>query len=678
MSSPPSPPAPDAAAGEARDPAKPPAAAPAPAPAPTPRAWSRLGPAAWQALPLGPLRPAVGTVLRPVKNLIGLIVPDEPPLELQIIGRTLLHAALVGLLAGIVGSAFLLVLERLQDLLLVQWGGYEPLRTAGESSAHATGQFRWYLLVLLPALGGLVCGLVSRFAPEVRGGGGDAAIRAFHHEQGQVRRRVLWAKPLASIGTLATGGAGGREGPTMQLGAAIGAFVGRYLTLSQRERRTLMVSGIAAGISAVFRTPLGAALLAIEVLYRDDFESEALIPAVLASVIAYSVALGVFGTEPMFGKLPHFEFHPGHLPYFIGLALVVSVGATMFHAIMHAVQAAFARLPGPRWLQPAIGGLLLGGLVVGLLVTVAPYLGNGHRGLGLFGGGYGAGQLAISGAPWLAGGWATVELLVALAVAKMVASALTIGSGGAAGDFAPSIAIGGLLGGAFGLAAQLLFDPAIQPGAFALVGMAAFYAGIANTPLAALVMVCEVAGSYDLLVPLMLTEAIAMIALRRVNLYPSQPRTTKDSPVHQGPLASLTVGDLIDRARALTTLTPAQPIADAAAIVETALHQDVFPVIGPDGAVAGLLSVEALRPFVADEAALAVAVVADVMGPSLVFRARDDLRTAARALVAADLRAAPVVDDAGAVIGLLDQHDIVSALTVGRAGASDSQSLPAA
>jgi CIC family chloride channel protein len=610
-----------------------------------------------------------------MRSLFGLLMPDEPPLELQIIGRTLMHAALVGLLAGVIGCAFLEVIEKLGQWLLVDMGGYNPLRTASDVKlASPTGPFRWYWLAIIPAIGGLVAGLASRYAPEIRGGGGDAAIAAFHHENGVIRRRVLWSKPLASIGTLATGGAGGREGPTMQIGAAIGSLIGRYLALSQRERRTLMVSGVAAGISAVFRTPLGAALLAIEVLYRDDFESEALIPAVLSSVLAYSVALSVFGSEPLFGTLPRFPFHPKHLPLFIVLALVISVGATLFHSLMHGVQRLSARLPGPEWTRPAIGGLALGLFVVIILLTLDPWLGNANRGLGIFGGGYGAGQLAISGAPWIEGGWTTVKLLLLLAVAKMVAASVTIGSGGSAGDFAPSIAIGGLLGGAFGTAAQLILkDPSIQPGGFALVGMAAFYAGIANTPLAALVMICEVAGSYDLLVPLMLTEAVAMIALRRVNLYKSQPRTAKDSPIHQNALANLIVSDIVMRTAALVTLKQDQSIQAVAHVVDGAADQDVFPVLGADGSVVGLLSAEALRAFVAHGSTLDVAIVADVMVPPMVFEERDDVRSAATRLLKADLRAAPVRGANGELIGFLDQADLVRALTLVNASVSESR-----
>ena len=318
-------------------------------------------------------------LLKPVRNLLALIVPDEPPLELQIVGRTLLHAALVGLCAGIVGTAFVIALFRGQDFFLGKLAGYSKM------TATPPGYFRWYLLLVLPATGGLLCGLLTRKAPETRGGGGDAAIQAFHGRNGDVPARVLWIKPFAALATLGTGGSGGREGPAMQIGAAIGSLVGRTLSLSDREKRVLMVAGISAGMSAIFRTPLGAALLSIEVLYKDDFEAEALIPAVLSSVIAYSVSLSVFGTEPLFGDVPHFPFLPRQLPLYIGLALVVSMGATLFETTMHRAQTTFLKLKGPEWLRPAAGGLALGVLVVVVSFTLDPHIGNGHNGLGLLG-----------------------------------------------------------------------------------------------------------------------------------------------------------------------------------------------------------------------------------------------------------------------------------------------------
>jgi CIC family chloride channel protein len=612
------------------------------------------------------LSAAAGAMLRPVKNLIAFVTTSEPPLELQIVGRTLLHAALVGLGAGVIACLFFYGSEFLQYLLLEKVAGYEPLRAQGEKVIGAAGDvaFRPWLLLFIPALGALLAGLISRWAPEVRGGGGDATIESFHHHGGHVRRRVLIAKPLASIATLGSGGAGGREGPTMQIGGALGSMVGHYLKVSARERRVLMIAGVAAGISAVFRAPLGAALLAIEMLYRDDFESEALIPAVLASVIAYSVSISVFGQSTLFGRLPSFAFEPRHIPLYIALAVVIAAGASLFVGALHLAKRLARRLPGPGWIHPALGGLMLGAFAVIVILIAGPELGRADKGLGILGGGYGAAQVAITGADWLSTGWTGVEILLILAAAKIIASSFTIGTGGSAGDFAPSLAIGGLLGGAFGLAARLIFDdPTIQPGAFALVGMGAFYGGIANTPLAALVLVCEMAGSYDLLVPLMLAEGVAFVALRRVSLYPAQLPTLHDSPVHKrsrDPLGGLRCADVVRRDRAIATVGPATTLAALSRIAERAPDQDVFPVVDAAGGLCGLIAAEALRVVASDPELGAVAIVADAMVAPASVPLDAELRIAVALLVSRDLRSVPVLDASGAIVGLLDEHDIAA------------------
>jgi len=604
-------------------------------------------------------------MLRPVRGLVALITPDQP-LELQIVGRTLLHAVLVGIGAGVLGCAFFAGAELLQTAVLEQLAGYEPLRADGERvwTVAPSPHLRLWLVLLLPALGALVAGWITRYAPECRGGGGDATIDAFHRGNGVLRRRVLWVKPLASIATLGSGGSGGREGPTMQLGAALGSTIGRYLRVSARERRVLMVAGIAAGISAVFRAPLGAALIAIEMLYRDDFESEALIPAVLASVIAYSIAISVFGQSTLFGHLPPFSFHPKHLPLYILLAIFVSAGALLFLGVLHASHRVFGKLRVPDWLRPAIGGLALGAFVVVLIHLIGPLVGRTDQGLGAMGGGYGAAQVAISGASWLPATWTGVQVLLLLALAKIAATSLTIGSGGSAGDFAPSLAIGAMLGGAFGLAAKLVLDdPAIAPGAFALVGMAAFYGGIANTPLATLVLVCEMAGSYDLLVPLMLAQGVAFVALRRVSLYRAQVPTLRDSPVHQrelDPLLVLRCRDVVRRDRAFVALEPHASVRSLTVVAERAADQDVFPVIDGAGVLCGVLSAEALRVVASNPELHDVAVVADLMAPAASATLDQGLRIAAELMIARDLRSLPVVDEQGAVIGLLDEHDIAA------------------
>jgi CIC family chloride channel protein len=549
--------------------------------------------------------------MKPVvsREFLTAILKEATPVDLRIVGRTLLHAALVGLAAGLMGAAFFAALELVQRFVLELFAGYRVLRAAGETfvpELEAGYPFRWWLLLFLPALGALGSGLVSQLAPETRGGGGDAMINAFHKQEGVIRTRVAGVKALASLLTLGTGGAGGREGPTMQIGGALGSWVGRLLAVSVAERRILMVAGVAAGISAVFRTPLGAALLAVEVLYRDDFESDALIPAVLASVTAYSVVIAIFGESTLFARAGHYPFIIKHLWLYGLLALLVTVVATTFLSSLRSVQRATERLPVPGWAKPAVGGAALGLFCVPIILFVGWRIGQPGQGVGLLGGGYGAVQLAITGATWMPGGWAGVGLLLFLCFSKIIASSLTIGSGGSAGDFAPSLVIGGLFGGAFGRAAQLITgDPRIDPGAFALVAMGTFYGGVAHAPLSSLVLVCELAGSYDLLVPLMLAEGIAFVALRKKSLYHAQVPTQRESPVHHTPSLDL---------------------------LETARVEQVMRVVSMSGI--------------------------PVLPPEQRVSPDDNLRTATETLLKHKLREIPVIDSAGQIVGLLDEADV--------------------
>ena len=613
-----------------------------------------------------------------------IIFADTTPLDLRIVGRTLFHAALVGAGAGVAGVVFFASLEFLQMALLERLAGYAPLRAAGEAFAEHEGPhvFRPWILVLLPALGGLGCGLLTRIAPETAGGGGDATIEAFHHKGGVIRRRVMWVKPLASLLTLGTGGAGGREGPTMQIGGALGSFVARLLRLSAREHRILLVAGVAGGISAVFRTPLGAALLAVEVLYRDGFEADALVPSILSSVTAYSVVISVFGESTLFAHAPRFPFVPLHLPLYGLLALLVAVMAAAFVAALSRSRRFFGALPVPAWLRPGIGGLALGVVATPIIWLVGRRIHAEGQGLGILGGGYGAVQMAISGSPWLQEGWTAVQLLLLLSVAKLVAASLTVGSGGSAGDFAPSLAIGGLFGGAFGRAAQLLLhDPRLDPGAFALVGMGAFYGGIAHVPLASLVLVCELAGNYDLLVPLMLSQGIAFVALRKRALYASQVATQRDSPVHRDALLldvmkAMHVDSVMIRDQPFVTFTQRTKSSEMLQRVSENAWQDVFPVVDADGKMVGLVSADAIRVLAAEQDAVGWTVAADLMQAPVAARPGDDLRQVTELLLANDLRELPVVDDQQRVVGFIDEAEIAKAYLKSARRADDERPPP--
>jgi CIC family chloride channel protein len=606
---------------------------------------------------------------RPIRRMTRMIrkrsAAVAAPLGFQLLGRMLLHAALVGAAAGLIGSLFVGGLEIVQRFLLEGLTGYLPLKAAGELTFGSPPLvWRPWLLWAIPAAGALAGGFVSRLAPETRGGGSDAIIDSFHNKSGVVRRRVPAVKLLASILCLGTGGSGGREGPTMQIGGAIGSLVGRYLNVTDRERRILLVAGTAAGMAAVFRTPLGAALLAVEVLHRDDFESDALVPSVLASVVAYSVFISFFGEATLFAHAARYPFVPAHLPLYALLAILVSIVASGFLGTLRAIQRYSARAKVPDWVKPGIGGLALGLFATPIIMVIGPHVGQPGQGLGILGGGYGAAQVAITGAPWFPGGWSGVELLLVLGVVKILATSLTVGSGGSAGDFGPSLVMGGIFGGAFGRAAGLLFhDPRLDPGAFALVGMGVFYGGLAHVPLASLVMTCELAGSYDLLVPLMLAEGIAFVMLRNRSLYHAQVPTRRESPAHREDfifdvLKGIRVGDLVVRERPYISFTRGTPAGEVIAQVAASEWQDAFPVLGADGKLAGIISADVLRTMATNPDLSMFALADDMMTAPISVRENDDLHVALETMLKNGVRELLVVDEAARIVGFLDEAEI--------------------
>lgn len=589
--------------------------------------------------------------------------------ELRAVGRVVLHALGVGLAVGAVACAFYAILGLAERAILEGIGGYEPLRPAGEHSLDfpmPRREFSPWVLALIPALGGLASGFVAqRLAKETSGGGGDAYIDAFHRRGGAMRKRVAVVKMLATAFTLGSGGSGGREGPTMQVGAAIGALVGRFIDVSVRERRMLAVSGTAAGLSAIFGTPLGAALFATEVLYRDDFESDALIPAILASVTSHSVFVAVFPEATLFAHAARYPFNPLHLPLYALLAIFLSLVARVFVWTLKKAKSLFHRLRVPSWTRPGVGGAMLGALAVAWIMVVNPRLGMAGRGIGILGSGYGAAQAAITGGEWIPGGWWGVGLLLALVAMKIVATSFTLGSGGSGGDFGPSLAIGGLLGGAFGRAAQLLVSPDIDPGAFALVGMGTFYGGIAHTPVSSLVMVCEMAGTYDLLPSLMLTSGLAFILLRRVNLYSKQPISRFQSPAHAGEesldvLKRLKVDEVFRRDGIVTLKTRQALHSLVDAIAGAPDWQDSFPVLDDSGALRGIVSSDVIRTTMKEDTAGLMIIAADVMLPAVQVSPSDDLHTALERFLGSGLHEIPVVHE-GKVVGLLDEAHITRA-----------------
>ncbi len=571
-------------------------------------------------------------------------------------------------MAGLVGAAFVASVDAGTHLILEHLAGADLLSASGETASQALrkGRVPWFLLVV-PAAGALLGGLLSRWAPEAFGGGGDQTIATYHGAQAKVRPRLLPIKFLASVATLATGGAGGREGPAMQLGSAAGAILAEWLPTTARERRLLFVAGIGAGISAVFRTPLGAALLAVEVLYRDDFDAEALVPSVLASVVSFSVSNAILGTRPLFGAMPSHPFMAAHLPFYAALAIIAAAAGAAFVWALHGIRN-LARDSGlPRWLTPALGGL---GLGAGIITVYA--VGLNRIGpvvpieTAFLGGGYGLAQLAVAevtGPSLAIAGW-----FLALAVLRIVSTAFTVGSGGSAGDFAPALVVGALVGAAFGHAAGTLFPEShIHPASFALVGMATLYGGVAHVPLSAVVLVSELAASYDLLVPLMLGTVGAHVLLRNVQLYESQPPNRRRANLG-GRTARPAEGEpRVDVPGERASLATVQPSATLLEVMAAAANgQPVIPVVDAAGLYAGLIDSTTLLALSADQDLRGIIAV-DLAGPAVGVERGEPVRDAVARILDAGLSHAPIVER-GRVVGMLSLSDVVKTALGGELG----------
>ena len=567
-------------------------------------------------------------------------------------GRWILYSVIIGSVSGIGAILFDLLFRWAQALLLNGIGGFGPPGSGVEGGEAFGPEIPW-LLPLSLVVGGLISGaLVFGLAPEAEGHGTDAVIRSYHRKRGRIRRRVPIVKALASAITIGSGGSAGREGPIAQIGAGVGSFLADLMRLPNRDRRIMMMAGVAGGIGSIFRAPLGAALFSAEVLYsRAEFEYEVLLPGLISAITGYSIYSSYAGWGLLF-DVPPISFHePRNLLTYLALGLLCAVAGNLYPRIFYGIRdKIFAPMRIPRWLKPAVGALGLGAIAV-----VFP------EALGM---GYGYIQNAIDGSY-------TIRFLLVFAAVKIVATSLTISSGGSGGVFGPSLVIGGALGAAYGQAAEILLPMAApEPAACVMVGMGGFFAGVAKVPFASVIMVMEMTGSYGLLVPSLLVAAVAFLFTPPgTKLYENQVESRADSPAHLGSFAV----DILRGSRIRKYWAPELPKVrvlrredDLISLMEQASDstQNVFPVVDGDGKLVGELTVDDLRRTVLEEETKPGTTVGDVMrtpiGP---LEPDDDLSVAARLLAGRQSDSVVVVSSRKepTVIGTFTGRDLVVA-----------------
>jgi CIC family chloride channel protein len=568
--------------------------------------------------------------------------------------KWLFISTLIGLIAGLGAIAFFASIHFATGILLGKIVGYLPPNPAGEGSTVVMpfwSAARPWLLPIITTAGGLVAGIiVFTLAPEAEGHGTDAAIAAFH--QGKpIRARIPLIKLVASAITIGSGGSAGREGPSAQISAGFGSLLGTWLHLDLQDQRIAIATGIGSGIGAIFRAPLGGAVLAAEILYEHDLEIEAIIPALMASIVGYSV-FGIWsGWNPIFGAQGNLAFtSPPQLLYYIVLGLLCGLVGYLYARGFYGLTHVFHELPLPNWIKPAIGGLCVG--LIGLVLPQA--LGMGY------------GWVQVSMGPGLLG--LPLWVILVLPFAKILTTGLSIGSGGSGGIFGPGMVIGGILG-ALVWRISYHFLPGLPdtPAPFVIVGMMALFGSIAHAPLAVMLMVAEMTGNLSMLAPAMIAVGISSIIVGNNTIYTSQVDTRADSPAHRLQLSFPLLSTLAVR-QAMTkvafSFSPQQTVAQAEAML-AGREVSGAPVMGEHGSLQGVLTVADIQRVPPEERNQRK--VVEAMNKNvLVIHADDTLDEALEQLTSHRVSWAPVVGlevhpEGPHVIGILSASDIMRA-----------------
>lgn len=409
----------------------------------------------------------------------------------------------------------------------------------------------WYIVFLIPALGGLIVGIILSYFPTGQGFGADEVIKSIHQKGGRIKWYLVPVAIISSAITIGSGGSAGREGPSAMIGAGLASTIGTKLGLKRADMRIFLIAGTAACFSALFRAPLGCAVYALEIPYKSDIESNAAIPSLLSSVVAYLVSISFFGVNPylqMNNLIFTFDYYA--LGFIVIVGLVTGIVGIVFILFFRAFQRIMAKIAIPFALKVALGGLMVG--IIGLSVPEA---------LGL-------GEHTINGL--LNGGTNAFWVIVALLVAKMAATVLTIGSGGSGGIFFPSLFMGGTVGAIIANLFQLS-----NPGLYVLVGMGAMMAGVTKTPLSTPIMITEIVAGYGVLIPVMIASTLAYVVTGNFSLYRNQ-ITRKTFSFDISTLGSVRVNEIIDGH--VVTLNEKSSAADAMEIVHK--HQyHIYPVL---------------------------------------------------------------------------------------------------
>ncbi|MGC2440241.1 MAG: chloride channel protein [Nitrososphaeraceae archaeon] len=573
-------------------------------------------------------------------------------LDFSYFRKWILIGFLLGIVAGLSAIGLFLSVEFFTGLFLQVGTGYSPPLPGGFQDSYQSYTLiieRPWLLPLICGLGGLLVGLITtRFSPESEGHGTDAVIDAYHYKSGNIRARVPLVKAVASSITIGSGGSGGTEGPAGQIAAGLGSVIGKLFKLNEDERRIAVAAGLGAGIGSIFKVPLGGAVFSAEVFYRRDFEVRALIPGLVASVTGYTVFGFVFGWDRLFSiPLDLVKYtHPASLILYATVGLVSAAVSVVYVKTFYAISDYFSKIRIPKYVKPAIGGVL-----VGMIGIVFPQV---------LGTSYGWLQLAIDKDYTLM----PLYILGAVIVFKILATSLTIGTGGSAGVFGPSMVIGGLVGAFIGTGFHLLgLFTWIDVSSVIIVAMVSFFGATAKTPISSIIMGSELTGGYALLAPMMLATFIAYIMSGQHNsIFRNQVLNRSDSPAHrmeyQRPILSdLYVKDAIRDAN--NRLSKDLSIDDTLQIMNRNNNNKMILVVDNEDILLGVVYKHKLFEF-PEEYRKSVKLESIMIKDPFFAYSSDSLHNALVRLSSNDLQEMPVLsNEDNKVIGIITISDLV-------------------
>lgn len=554
---------------------------------------------------------------------------------------------LVGVIAGLLGAVVHTLIRLFQSVL---WRSPESILQA----VHQVP--RWWVVAVL-AFGGSLVGLIGWATREKVGGGGMAAlIEAVALSGGRVPPKPVLANALAAIATVGTGGSLGREGPLIRLGAMISSWLGSRLGMQPHRLKVLVGCGAAAGLAAAYNIPVGGALFAMEVVL-GNFALDIFGPIVVSSVISTLISRAFAGNVHLYAAPGYSLVSTWELVPYAGLGVVCGLASVLFVLGVRLGRRSFRAMTFlPEPLKPVVGMTL-----VGLLALWVPHvLGGGTDVINLAL----TGQLKLPDRPALPQEL-TVLFLLGLAAAKLLATAITTGSGGAGGLFTPALFFGALVGGAYGFSVHGLWpEIASSYGAYSAVGMAAIAAGTSHAPISAILIVFEFTGNYDLILPLMVASIISSFLSRKLRRYSIYTEALKHKGIElpwrmeEAVLAGLTVEALLQEDPDI--LRPGDPYSKVVDKFLSTNRERLF-VVSPDGQLQGVVSLHDIKHMLESPDTLTAVVAHDLMTPiEQALRSDERLHRATESFAQSEYERLPVVDAEGRYLGVLAKRDLLA------------------